>query len=417
MAFSFNPVMAGRIQKAWDALTPEQRNKIQPVVLDAHRQAFATVQGNAPVHKSDVPHALLLVHSILTKDSDNLLMKLSTVFEPRIAADGTMIGTGKYETYDPGWLESAAIWLENIPRPKARFQTAPATIKVPDSLLITLAGDWGTGNWRSSSNPAPCIPVASRMTSLSPDITIHLGDVYYSGTSDEEQHLLVDLWPKGKLGALALNSNHEMYSAAEPYFQLALQNPLFALQQGCSYFALENSNWVIVGLDSSYYSDESELYMRGSLGSNGVQIDFLKMQVAKGKRIIVLTHHNGLLPDGSAPEQQAGRDATLWDQVISAFPTGAGPDHWFWAHVHAGIAYTPQGPGNILCRCVGHSALPQGSPAGILQGKPNVSWFESRPAHDPLIPERILNGFVALSFDGPRLSERYYDENGTIAWS
>lgn len=195
-----------------------------------------------------------------------------------------------------------------------------------------------------------------------------------------------------------------------------LRPALFSLQQGCSYFALENAHWVIVGLDSAYYSDESKLYMHGSLGTDGAQIDFLKKQAAKGKRVIVLTHHDGLVADGSSPELAADTAPRLWDQVISAFPAGSGPAYWYWAHVHSAIAYTPQPPGNVRCRCAGHGALPQGDPTAALKDKPNVTWFESRPAHDPDIPERVLNGFVALSLNGPELKEAFYDENGAVAW-
>jgi hypothetical protein len=57
---------------------------------------------------------------------------------------------------------------------------------------------------------------------------------------------------------------------------------------------LESDNWVIVGLDSAYFSAERRLYMEGSLGPDGgTQVMFMQDQVAKGKEIIVLTHHNG----------------------------------------------------------------------------------------------------------------------------
>ena len=39
-----------------------------------------------------------------------------------------------------------------------------------------------------------------------------------STAADQEQHLLVKLWPPGSLGSFTLNSNHEMYSGAKPYF-------------------------------------------------------------------------------------------------------------------------------------------------------------------------------------------------------
>jgi hypothetical protein len=156
------------------------------------------------------------------------------------------------------------------------------------------------------------------MTYLKPDLTIHLGDVYYSGTGDQEQHEFVNLWPKGSIGSLALNSNHEMCSGAKPYFQAIAGSP-FGLQNGCSYFALENSNWVIVGLDSAYFSPEGGFYMDGSLGpAGGTQVMFLEDQVAKGKKVIVLTHHNGLSEDGLST-------TNLWPQVMRGFATNSGP--------------------------------------------------------------------------------------------
>lgn len=133
-----------------------------------------------------------------------------------------MLGTGKYESFDPGWLEALAVWLENIPQTKGMFSTDPQVITIPDKVSIAMAGDWGTGDWRRADNPAPATKVAKAIAALRPDYTIHLGDVYYSGTSDEEQHLLVDSWPRGTAGAFTLNSNHEMYSGAKPYFLDAL---------------------------------------------------------------------------------------------------------------------------------------------------------------------------------------------------
>jgi hypothetical protein len=218
----------------------------------------------------------------------------------------------------------------------------------------------------------------------------------------------VNIWPKGSIGSLALNSNHEMYSGAKPYFA-AISNSPFAMEKGCSYFALQNDNWVIVGLDSAYFSPESGLYMDGSLGPDqGTQVTFLQQQVATGKKVIVLTHHNGLASDGSST-------TNLWTQVMSAFPAGTGPAYWYWGHVHAGVVYQPKPPGNVLGRCIGHGALPWGQ-ASELAENPNVLWYETRTAKDPDIPQRVLNGFAVLYLDGPNLREVLYDENGGVAW-
>lgn len=411
MKINIDPVISSRIRYAWEALSPGQRNRIAPILARANQQVMAVVQSKAaPVFDPDIPHQAVLARSALDNDLDGVLSNLEAGIVIDVDTAGQIWGTGKYQQLDPGWAETAAVWLENLTS-KHAFNSNPATITIPDSLQIAIAGDWGTGDWRTAGNPAPSTDVARHIAFLQPHLTIHLGDVYYAGTTEQEKHLLVNLWPKGSLGALTLNSNHEMYSGATPYFKDALNSDLFALQRGCSYFALENSGWVIVGLDSAYYSDAEKLYMEGSLypdGGPAAQLDFLKIQVAKGKKVIVLTHHNGLSEDGSSPTR-------LWTQVMSAFPDGAGPAYWYWGHVHAGVVYRPYGTANVLCRCGGHGAVPWGQ-AGMLAKSSNVEWYERRSARDPDIPERVLNGFTVLRLDGSDLKEIFYDENGGIAW-
>ena len=411
MKISIDPVISSRIKAAWKQLTPDQQRQIGPSILSANQQAVTVAQtGKAPSTPAE-PHHLLLAHSALSNDSDGVLASLDAGAVIDVGPDGVIWGTGKYEELDPGWAEAFAVYLESLLPAfggKHAFIAAPQVIQVPDNVQIGLAGDWGTGDWRTAANPAPSTDVGNHMEMLQPHLTIHLGDVYYAGTSDQEQHLLVNLWPKGSIGSLALNSNHEMYSGAKPYFA-AISNPPFAMQQGCSYFALENSDWVIAGLDSAYFSPESGLYMDGSLGPDGgTQVQFLQQQAAKGKKIIVLTHHNGLAEDGAST-------TNLWNQVMSAFPARTGPAYWYWGHVHAGVVYEPKSPGNVLGRCCGHGALPWGQ-ASQLDGNRNVLWYEHRFAKDPDIPQRVLNGFAMLYLDGPNIHEVFYDENGGVAW-
>lgn len=414
MKISIDPVIASRINKAWGALTAEQKKKLTPMLLKAHQQAVTASQERiVPQPDATIDHNLLLVHAALTGDRDSVVNNLEAGVVVDVDAGGQIWGTGKYEQLDSCWAEAGAVWLENVFKGKHNFPNNPPTIPIPDSVQIAMTGDWGTGNWRNPGNPSPSTDVMRHMDFLQTDLTIHLGDVYYAGTSEQEEHLLVDLWRAGSKGAFTLNSNHEMCSGGTPYFNVALAAPLFALQQGNSFFALENTHWVIVGLDSAYYADESEMYLSGSLGNNGVQLEFLKSQVEKKKKIIVLSHHNGLSQDGKSK-------TALWDQVLSCFPAGQGPAYWYWGHVHAGVVYQPQSlqPGNpatVLCRCCGHGALPWGQ-ASELANNPNVQWYENRLAHDPEIPERVLNGFAVLYLNGPEIEEVFYDENGGVAW-
>jgi hypothetical protein len=52
----------------------------------------------------------------------------------------------------------------------------------------------------------------------------------------------------------------------------------------------------------------------------------------------------------------------------------------------------------------------------MLQSDPNVAWYENRPANDPDIPQRVLNGFTMVYLDDANIEEVFYDENGGIAW-
>jgi hypothetical protein len=408
MKINIDPVMSGRIKAAWAKLTPAQQAELAPAISYAHQQAVSVSKtGKAPAAAA-APHHLMLAHSALSNDQDNVVNTLDAGAVLDVGADGVIWGTGKYEQLDPGWLEAFAVFLESFFTGAHKFITTPPTVPIPDKIQIALAGDWGTGEWRTGANPDASTKVAANMARLMPDYPIHLGDVYYAGTADQERYQLVNLWPTGPAGSLALNSNHEMYSGANPYFN-AISAPPFAPQKGCSYFALENTNWVVVGLDSAYFSPRGGLYMDGSLGAvDGPQLVFLKAQAVKGKKVIVLTHHNGLSDDGTST-------TTLWSQVTSCFSGGAGPALWYWGHEHLATVYKPFGPANVRARCCGHGGLPWGQ-ASSLANSQNVEWYENRPAMDPDIPQRVFNGFAVLSLDGSTIQETFYDENGGVAW-
>lgn len=263
----------------------------------------------------------------------------------------------------------------------------------PEHVSLAIAGDWGTGDGIAGK-------VAKAMGQRPADYTIHLGDVYYAGANPDEGRDL-SAWPAGTLGQFTLNSNHEMYSGAVGYFRELAQR--FPLQNGTSYFSLQNDHWLIVGLDTAYYADEMNLYMDGALGDQ--QTAWLK-QLAQGcsKRILLLSHHQGYSIDGTSK-------TALYDQVLNAL--GREPDYWYWGHLHNVICYQPQG--KLRGRCVGHGAIPYGR-ASILDNQARVAWTETQSAGDDQYPDRILNGFVRLTLDGETLREEWIDENGNKRW-
>jgi hypothetical protein len=359
--------------------------------------------------------------SYLTDDWDGRVERLdyptaAEAIEIKVGPGGQILGTGKYQELDPLWeLVAGTVWLENLLHKHPFPPGTPTPVPIPDQVTIALAGDFGTGNFGASDSPST--KISKVIPGLNPQFTIHLGDVYYAGTSGEESSKLMNFWPKGSAGSFTLNSNHEMYSGGGPYFNEAVGGPVFnTLQSPFSFFALENSNWIIVGLDSAYNAGVLSLYMNGSLGDNA-QRSFLQSLAQKGekdkKKLIILTHHNGLPENGVQPSTPL----KLFTEVMSAFQGLSPPAYWYWGHVHAGVAYKPLNDQNgPLCRCVGHSALPWGH-ASDLQSSPQVEWFEKCNAKDPEDPLRVYNGFVLLRLDGTSLAESFYDETGHVAWT
>jgi hypothetical protein len=410
--------LIARMKTAWANLPGDKRAALKPLLEDAHQQLGNFLANRTPPQHG--VHQILRLKSYLTDDWEGHVQRLdqplaAKAIEITVGPGGEILGTGKYQELDPLWeLVAGTVWLENLLHQHPFPPGTPTPVQIPDQVTIALAGDFGTGNFGASDSPST--KISKFVPSLNPHFTIHLGDVYYAGTSGEESSRLMNFWPQGSLGSFALNSNHEMYSGGGPYFDEAVGGPVFnKLQSPFSFFALENSNWIIVGLDSAYNADVLKLYMDGSLGNNA-QLPFLRGLAQKGKKVIILTHHNGLPENGQPPQPQAA-PLKLFTEVLGAFDGAPPPAYWYWGHVHAGVAYQPlKDYHGLLCRCVGHAALPWGL-ASDLQTSQSVQWFERCNAQDPENHLRVFNGFVLLQLDGANLAETFYDETGRVAWT
>jgi len=413
--------LIARMKIAWAKLPADTKAAVAPLLDNAHQQLGDFLSNGTPPDHS--VHHILRMKSYLTNDHDGLIRRLdhpaaapaaaaaAPAIEITLGPQGQIYGTGTYQELDPHWeLETGTVWLENLLHKHPFPAGQPQPIQIPDQVTIALAGDFGTGNFGDGDSPSTRI--SKLIPTLNPHITIHLGDVYYAGTSGEESSKLVTYWPGGSIGSFALNSNHEMYSGGDPYFTETLAAPGFELQAGFSFFALENSKWIIVGLDSAYNANVLKLYMDGSIGNaGGAQAQFLQEMAGRGKKVILLSHHNGLADTGVPGDTPIN----LFSEVMGAFGGAAPPAYWYWGHVHIGAAYKALDNG-MLCRCVGHSAVPWGF-ASDLQTSQQVQWFEKCSANDPGDDLRVFNGFALLQLDGEKIQETFYDETGQIAWT
>src|SRR5262249_5248331 len=110
---------------------------------------------------------------------------------------------------------------------------------------------------------------------------IHLGDVYYSGTTSEIEERFIPFWPSKPGASRACNSNHEMYSGGHGYFGTTLPR----LGQKASCFAYENKNWLAVGLDTAY---EEHSLTKQQLGWLSL---ILQNPDRAKKKLVLLSHH------------------------------------------------------------------------------------------------------------------------------
>lgn len=394
--------LRGRLLSAVAAI--RANNTSNPRMIDfllnqAQNQTNALINGDT--NSSPIHHILANVKSLLM-NAQLLPGTSGDITVSSISDEGDIVGSAKYESLDFGWTVAAVCWLEYMAsKPKAPFQTSPPQISIDSNVSIAIAGDWGTGfDYRPDGVIVPAEKVAKRMEENSPAYTVHLGDVYYAGTQQEEPEKFIGLWPRGQQGSFALNSNHEMYSGAHGYFQ-ALADAQFSQQNNTSYFALKNDDWLIVGLDTAYHAEEIYLYQNGFLDPG--QSDFLDQLLNEApltRRTILFTHHNGLSLDGTAT-------TALWGQIAPRFAQRE--VWWYWGHMHAGVIYADRG--NVHARCCGHGGIPAGEPQSLV-ANPSATWHENRKVPDLLYPGRVHNGFVLLILDGPTLTETFIDEDG-----
>jgi predicted phosphodiesterase len=306
-----------------------------------------------------------------------------------------------------GWLKSTLDWVDRtdaheILRPSS---ATPATL--PDKASIALAGDWGTGLYGAPH-------IADEISKRGPfDLLLHLGDVYYSGTKEEVQERLIDLWPvaAGRM-TRTLNSNHEMYSGGYGYFDLALK----AFKQEASYFAFQNKKWLLIGLDTAYVDHDMDYQ----------QISWLNSAVSQaGTRKIVLFSHQQLFSrlDEQGPKLKKALSHLLNGELIKV---------WYWGHEHQCVLYDRHPDYNLVARCLGNGGVPEprksivtDAPAFRLHG--NLAWKQLDGTQDspPCLvldgPNRFIpgeedkfvpHGFMTLDLDGDKLTERVFSADG-----
>lgn len=292
------------------------------------------------------------------------------------------------------------------------------------SIRIGLAGDWGTGTDVSQQ-------VADSIRDAKPELTIHLGDVYYVGEENEvKQNCLgMDtasfkgvLWANGSKGSFALNGNHEMYSGGHGYFEDFL--PTLGIpttqdkQQLRSYFCLETPAWRILAIDTGYNSDT----ISGDCTLEPVLMDWLKNKidpVNNRKPTVLLSHHQWFSGFGDGNyEKPAQQVAPLFkNQEIV----------WLWGHEHRLAIYNKfKGSEHLTAygRCIGHGGMPIEMPGvPIPMGNSIPQQVEFWDGETDVYPGRFhklsdgttvgTNGYAQMTIQDSTLTIEYLDAGKT----
>jgi hypothetical protein len=288
------------------------------------------------------------------------------------------------------------------------FSQRPPVAPLADKAAIILLGDWATGLPQARNVSAR---IAEQLAAIGPDTEIHvvhLGDTYYSGLEDECRRRFLDLWPVApgsRAKSWTLAGNHDMYSGGHGYFEVLLADPRFAHQERCSYFAIANRSWQIVGLDSAYKDPD-----RGSLQEP--QAEWLKARVGEdsSRGTILLTHHQPFSAYEDVETPLPGEvDAAVAPNKLSA---------WFWGHEHRCLVYNPGDETEkykdvaMYEAVVGHGGVPtMRQSLSPEESKRETSWtFDDY--YEVGDEQWMLGGFAVIQVDGERASVQYYDEYG-----
>lgn len=307
-----------------------------------------------------------------------------------------------------GWFKSLFDHIDQSRWHAIKRPSGSTPQNIADKGRIAVVGDWGTNLYGA--------PVSARSIKHagSHEVMLHLGDIYYSGTESETKQRFLSAWPTGaaKLDR-ALNGNHEMYSGGFAYFDDIL--PRF--KQDSSYFSLQNSHWLLIGLDTAHSDHDLDAQ----------QISWLKttVQNAGQRKVVLFSHHQPFSRlDKQGPKLQAALADLLQGKAITA---------WYWGHEHDCIVYDRHPDTGMLGRCIGHGGIPAPRKSIVRNAQAQqrlngISWKRLDGSADApgcvvldgpnlLVPgeeEKFgPHGYLTLEFNGPELVERVHLPEGT----
>ncbi len=309
---------------------------------------------------------------------------------------------GPFTTCDARYAEAAEQYVEFY---KLKGGKAPYKVwqkiddfiidwKLPAQARIAIVGDWGTGQQDAKA-------LLAAIARKNPDVVIHLGDIYYSGTEFEMRNYFLNIWQSEldltKTRTFTLTGNHDMYSGGAPYYEL-----IQTLGQPASYFCLRNDDWQFLAMDTGLHDNDALDAAPTYLEDTEVQWLKDKVNGAGGRRTVLLSHHQLFtafesIGSGFLNPKLSAQVGPMLDKVTA----------WLWGHEHNQVIYKPfQG---VLGRCIGHGAYPVGVTEISDQPK-----FANVPLENVTLtkgPAFYAHGYTMVELNGAAAKVSYYQDS------
>lgn len=274
-------------------------------------------------------------------------------------------------TCDPKWARTLKEYRDyfgwdgmrrKIPYLKPSDSSRPIEIKA--GAKIAMFGDWAAGTKTARKT-------LETIKTFAPDILVHLGDIYYSGTEAEcaanFEDVIEDVFDResNPLPVYTLAGNHDMYSGGIAYYDLVRRLNRGAQSQVSSFFCLRSADqkWQLLAMDTGLH-DYSPLSVGDALTFvENEEQKWLEQRVSEFEgKTILLSHHQLFSAFSQIGKPAADGSLTTHNpNLLSLFnrlkATGRDIPAWFWGHEHNLCIYQPH-LDLERGRCIGHGAVP-----------------------------------------------------------
>jgi predicted phosphodiesterase len=277
----------------------------------------------------------------------------------------------RFNVCDPEWFKVIESYMQYfgpdgtraaIPYRRAAA-IGPVTIPLKAGATVALIADWGTGT-------DIAVDLLKQAALQNPDVVIHLGDIYYSGTPQEcDANFSSIVNPvlqrdTKDVPVYTLSGNHDMYSGGAGYYGLIDTLNDHARRQPASFFCLRNDDWQFIAMDTGLHDYNPFTVNEVLTFLEKDEEDWIVERIAEfsGKTILLSHHQFFSALSQIGPVQADGKLTAYNPRLLASFqrfsaaakqPVAA----WFWGHEHNLSVYSPylelqRG------RCIGHGAVP-----------------------------------------------------------